>query len=79
MAYVLHIAMSIDKAVLHRDRCLEVPQNITHQDHWTGVWQEVIDKDGAITYWMGYGAERAYEALDLSQARYKLKCVLCKP
>jgi len=67
VAYVLHTAMSIDKAVLHRDRCLEVPQNITHQDHWTGVWQEIIDK------------ERAYEALDLSSARYKLKCVLCKP
>ncbi len=64
MAYVLHTAMSIDKAVLHRDRCLEVPQNITHQDHWTGVWQEIIDK------------ERAYEALDLSSARDQLKCVL---
>ncbi len=67
MAYVLHIAMSIDKAVLHRDRCLEVPTNVTLQDHWTGVWQEIMDKD------------RAYEALDLSAAKYKHKCIVCKP
>ena len=67
MAYVLHTAMAIDKAVLHRDRCLEVPTNVTHQDHWTGVWQEIMNK------------EQAYEALDLSPAKYKIKCSLCKP
>jgi hypothetical protein len=59
--------MAIDKAVLHRDRCLEVPENVTVHDHWTGVWQEISDK------------ERAYEALELSPAKYKLKCQLCRP
>ena len=46
---------------------MEVPTNITHQDHWTGVWQEIMDK------------ERAYEALDMSPAKYKVKCSVCKP
>ncbi len=45
MAYVLHTAMAIDKAVLHRDRCIEVPENVTVHDHWTGVWQEIPDKE----------------------------------
>src|SRR2546422_3538263 len=48
-----HTAMAIDKAVLHRDRCIEVPENVSYHDHWTGVWQEISDK------------ERAYEALEL--------------
>ena len=67
MAYILHTAVSIERAVLHRDRCIEVPENVTYQDHWTGVWQEIIDK------------ERAYEALEMSTAKYKIKCILCKP
>jgi len=53
--------------VLHRDRCIEVPENVSYHDHWTGVWQEIPDK------------ERAYEALELSPAKYRLKCQLCKP
>jgi hypothetical protein len=67
MAYVLHTAMAIDKAVLHRDRCPEVPENLSYQDHWTGVWQDIVDK------------ERAYDALEMSAAKYKKKCELCKP
>lgn len=67
MAYVLHTAMAIDRVTLHRDRCLEVPANVTFQDHWTGVWQEIMDK------------ERAYEAFEMSPAKIKKKCALCKP
>jgi hypothetical protein len=67
VAYILHTALAIDRAILHRDRCIEVPENVTYQDHWTGVWQEIVDK------------ERAYEALEMSAAKYKKKCVVCKP
>ncbi|HEY3198739.1 MAG TPA: hypothetical protein VGJ57_12085 [Nitrospirales bacterium] len=67
MAYVLHTAQAIDRATLHRDRCPEVPENIQYHDLWTGTWQEIVDK------------ERAYEALELSNSKYKKKCPLCKP
>jgi hypothetical protein len=44
-----------------------VPENIQYHDLWTGTWQEIVDK------------ERAYEALELSNSKYKKKCPLCKP
>ncbi|MEP6600638.1 MAG: hypothetical protein ABJB49_02360 [Nitrospirota bacterium] len=67
MAYVLHTAQAIERAILHRDRCPEVPENIQYHDLWTGTWQEIVDK------------EKAYEALELSMAKFKKKCPLCKP
>jgi len=67
MGYVLYTAQAIERATLHRDRCPEVPENIHYHDHWTGTWQEIMDK------------EKAYEALELSTAKFKRKCPLCKP
>jgi hypothetical protein len=67
VGYVLHTAQAIERATLHRDRCPEVPENIQYHDLWTGTWHEITDK------------ERAYEALELSNTKYKKKCPLCKP
>lgn len=67
MGYWIHLKRSLDQAMLHKDRCLEVPSSPTSSDFWEGGWEEYPDK------------ERALEALELTDAGSQLKCPLCKP
>ena len=67
MIYWVHIARQIDRAVLHKDRCSEVPSNISSSDFWEGGWFDYPDKD------------RALDALELSGVNIQKKCPLCKP
>jgi hypothetical protein len=67
MTYWVHIARSIDRAVLHRERCSEVPSNNTQTDFWEGGWFEYPDKDRALT------------AMELAGVNFQVKCTLCKP
>ncbi len=67
MVYWLHIARQINRAVLHRERCTEVPSNLTTSDFWEGAWSDFPDKD------------RAVDALELSGMTYQKLCPLCRP
>jgi hypothetical protein len=67
MVYWLHIARSIDRTTLHRDRCSEVPSNMTSTDVWEGGWFDYPDK------------ERALIAMEQSGTTDQLKCSLCNP
>ena len=67
MVYWIHIARQIDRAMLHRERCAEVPSNNTSSDFWEGAWIDYPDK------------ERAVDALEDSPMTYKRMCPLCKP
>ena len=67
MAYWLHIARSIDRVTLHRDRCTEIPT--THQglDVWESQWVEYPDK------------QRALAAMEQTGVESQRHCTLCKP
>jgi hypothetical protein len=67
MTYWVHIAHSIDRATLHRERCAEVPSNITRTDFWEGGWFDYPDKDRALT------------AMEQSGVTDQKTCPLCKP
>jgi hypothetical protein len=68
MNYWVHIARSIDRAMLHRERCSEVPSgSITQTDFWEGGWFEYPDKDRALT------------AMEQAGVNTQQKCPLCKP
>jgi hypothetical protein len=67
MIYWVHIARSIDRAVLHRERCSEVPSSYTKADFWEGGWFDYPDK------------ERALAAMEQSGATDQRMCQLCKP
>ncbi len=49
MIYWVHIARSIDRATLHRERCSEVPSNYTRTDFWEGGWFDYPDKERALS------------------------------
>jgi hypothetical protein len=67
MVYWLHIARSIDRTTLHRERCAEVPSVATSTDFWEGGWFDYPDK------------ERALVAMEQTGTTYQVKCSLCKP
>ena len=67
MIYWLHIARSIDRVTLHRERCSEVPATYTSTDFWEGGWFDYPDK------------ERALNAMEQAGTTYQVKCALCKP
>jgi len=67
MVYWLHIARSIDRTTLHRERCAEVPSVATSTDFWEGGWFDYPDKD------------RALVAMEQTGTTYQVKCSLCKP
>ena len=67
MGHWVHIKRSLDQAMLHKDRCLEVPSSPTRSDFWEGGWFEYADKDAAL------------DAMELTGATEQLKCPLCKP
>ena len=63
----IHLRRSLDQAVLHRERCIEVPSTPIGADFWEGGWFPYPDKDTAL------------DALEQTGAVYQLKCPLCKP
>ncbi len=67
MALWVNIRRSVDEAVLHRERCIEVPSTPTRSDFWEGGWFEYPDKDTAL------------DALEQSGVLRQIKCHLCKP
>ncbi|MGQ0810887.1 MAG: hypothetical protein ACT4OO_06650 [Nitrospiraceae bacterium] len=67
MVYWVHIARSIDRATLHRERCAEVPSIIAGSDVWEGGWFDYPDK------------ERAFAAMEQAGTTEQRKCPLCKP
>ena len=67
MIYWIHIARSIDRVTLHRDRCSEVPSNATSSDFWEGGWFDYPEK------------ERALRAMEQAGANEQRRCPLCKP
>lgn len=67
MTLWVNIRRSLDEAVLHRERCIEVPSTPTRSDFWEGGWFEYPDKDTAL------------DALEQSGVVRQVKCRLCKP
>jgi len=67
MSYWIHIARSIDRVTLHRERCAEVPSHYVRTDFWEGGWFEYGDK------------ERALAAMEQAGATIQKHCTLCKP
>ena len=67
MALWVNIRRSLDEAVLHKERCIEVPSTPTRSDFWEGGWFEYPDKDAAL------------DALEQSGVMRQVKCRLCKP
>ncbi|MEC4673862.1 MAG: hypothetical protein VST68_06710 [Nitrospirota bacterium] len=67
MGFWVHIRRSIHEAILHKERCIEVPSGPVSSDFWEGGWFEYPDKDVAL------------DALEQSGVDKQLKCPLCKP
>ena len=67
MIYWIHIARSIDRVTLHRDRCSEVPSHSTSSDFWEGGWFDYPDR------------ERAFRAMEQAGTNEQRRCPLCKP
>jgi hypothetical protein len=67
MVYWVHIARSIDRVTLHRERCSEIPSNLTRSDFWEGGWFDYPTK------------ERALAAMEQAGVTTQKTCALCKP
>lgn len=67
MTYWVHIARSIDRTTLHRERCTEIPTSYRGLDVWEGGWFEYPDK------------ERALAAMEQAGTTVQQRCPLCKP
>jgi hypothetical protein len=69
MAYWIHIARSIDRVTLHKDRCSEVPSSSigSSSDFWEGGWFDYPDK------------ARALAAMEQAGTTEQRRCPLCKP
>jgi hypothetical protein len=50
VTYWIHIARSIDRVTLHKDRCSEVPSTSigSSSDFWEGGWFDYPDKERAL-------------------------------
>jgi hypothetical protein len=68
MSYWIHIARSIDRVTLHKDRCSEVPSTSigSSSDFWEGGWFDYPDK------------ERALAAMEQAGTTEQRRCLLCK-
>ncbi len=68
MIYWIHIARSIDRVTLHKDRCAEVPSSTigSSSDFWEGGWFDYPDK------------ERALAAMEQARTTDQRRCPLCK-
>jgi hypothetical protein len=68
MSYWIHIARSIDRVTLHKERCSEVPSTSigSSSDFWEGGWFDYPDK------------ERALAAMEQAGTTEQRRCPLCK-
>jgi hypothetical protein len=68
MTYWVHIARSIDRVTLHKDRCSEVPSTSigSSTDFWEGGWFDYPNKD------------RALAAMEQAGTNEQRRCPLCK-
>ena len=68
MSYWIHIARSIDRVTLHKERCSEVPSTSigSSSDFWEGGWFDYSDK------------ERALAAMEQAGTTEQRRCPLCK-
>lgn len=68
MSYWIHVARSIDRVTLHRERCSEVPSTSigSSSDFWEGGWFDYPDK------------ERALAAMEQAGTTEQRRCALCK-
>jgi len=68
MSYWIHIARSIDRVTLHKDRCSEVPSTSigSSSDFWEGGWFDYPDKT------------RALAAMEQAGTTEQRRCSLCK-
>ena len=68
MSYWIHIARSIDRVTLHKERCSEVPSTSigSSSDFWEGGWFDYPDK------------ERALAAMEQAGTTEQRRCQLCK-
>jgi hypothetical protein len=67
MGYWIHLKRSLDQAMLHKERCLEVPSTPHRADFWEGGWIEYPDKETAL------------DAMENTGASRQDRCPLCKP
>ena len=67
MALWIHVRRSLDQAVLHRERCLQVPSRPGRSDIWEGGWFDYPDKETAL------------DALEQTGAAQQILCPMCKP
>ncbi|MDT7041483.1 hypothetical protein [Candidatus Nitronereus thalassa] len=67
MGLWINIRRSLDQAVLHRERCIQIPTSAGRSDHWEGGWFEYPDKETAL------------DALEQTGTTQQLKCPICKP
>ena len=68
MSYWIHVARSIDRVTLHKERCSEVPSTSigSSSDFWEGGWFDYPDK------------ERALAAMEQAGTTEQRRCQLCK-
>ncbi len=67
MALWINIRRSLDQAVLHRERCIQIPSTAGRSDHWEGGWFEYPDKETAL------------DALEQAGTTQQIRCPICKP
>src|SRR5678816_175784 len=51
MTYWIHVAHSIDRVTLHRDRCSEVPSTQTSTDYWGGAGTIILTRNAPSPQW----------------------------
>jgi hypothetical protein len=68
VSYWIHIARSIDRVTLHKERCSEVPSTSigSSSDFWEGGWFDYPDKT------------RALAAMEQAGTTEQRRCPLCK-
>ena len=67
MNYWIHVKNSLDQAMLHRERCLEIPSTGIRSDFWEGGWFEYSDRETALDELENTGLNRL------------VHCPICKP
>jgi len=65
--WMINIRHSLDQAILHRERCIQVPARPGNPDFWDEVWNDYPDKDTAL------------DALEQTGAARQIRCPMCKP
>ncbi|GJL55107.1 MAG: hypothetical protein NPIRA04_33660 [Nitrospirales bacterium] len=67
MNYWIHVKHALDQAMLHRERCLEIPSMTGRADFWEGGWFEYPNRETAL------------EELENTGLSRLVHCPICKP